>query len=380
MDLIIALATLFTPIASFGEGGGNGMPLGKTPADGYADAIGQLDADGHLNVTLAEKDVKSPAEETVNGYVVFDYSYVAGITGITVQLDPAWFAESGKGMILTAEAIGGLSISNAAWKEIANTVAAGKMMLTLKKGSITVTLEQDGNTVEWSTSKNPMVVAIPYDGKGDPEYVVIYKNKGTTEPKHLIPASWCEDGIVYALAYSSGEYGIQDMGITGFSDTENKWMDSAANYLAARNVMTGEEQGIFAPGKHVTRAEFTVMLMDMFDITLQGLWMPKPYNDQKDVPQWAAEAVLQATAMGISTADKDGNFNPNTYNETYGYDVTYKDGCKVEVFSKNNNARYSIDIGNRDRDYLDQIYDESNKLIKSIQGFVNPLSSLFYAD
>jgi len=36
-------------------------------------------------------------------------------------------------------------------------------------------------------------------------------------------------------------------------------------------VITGEEQGIFMPEKHITRAEFVSMIMGMFDIQLQGL-------------------------------------------------------------------------------------------------------------
>jgi len=39
--------------------------------------------------------------------------------------------------------------------------------------------------------------------------------------------------------------------------------------------------------------------------------MPKPYNDQKEVPEWASDAVLQATAMGILKGDSDNNFHPN---------------------------------------------------------------------
>jgi len=73
-------------------------------------------------------------------------------------------------------------------------------------------------------------------------------------------------------------------------------------------------------------------------------------------------------------------FDFNAYNNKYDYDVTYKDNYKVEVISKKNNAKYIIDISNKDADYLNEIYDENGKLKKPINGFVNPLSGLYPVD
>jgi hypothetical protein len=73
-------------------------------------------------------------------------------------------------------------------------------------------------------------------------------------------------------------------------------------------------------------------------------------------------------------------FNFNLFNEIYQYDVTYKDNYKVEVISKINNEKYIIDISTREKEYLNEIYDDNGKLKSPISGFVNPLSGLYPVD
>ena len=73
-------------------------------------------------------------------------------------------------------------------------------------------------------------------------------------------------------------------------------------------------------------------------------------------------------------------FDFNLYNETYKYEVTYKDYYKVEVISKANNIKYIIDLSYKGSDYLREIYDENGKLKQPISGFVNPLSGLYPVD
>lgn len=73
-------------------------------------------------------------------------------------------------------------------------------------------------------------------------------------------------------------------------------------------------------------------------------------------------------------------FDFNEYNEKYNYKVTYKDNYKVEVISLFNDKKYIIDISLKDDDYLREIYDQQGKLIRPIEGFVNPLSGLYPVD
>lgn len=73
-------------------------------------------------------------------------------------------------------------------------------------------------------------------------------------------------------------------------------------------------------------------------------------------------------------------FDFNSYNEEYNYEVTYKDNYRVEVVSRKNDRNYIIDISTRDDEYLHEIYYENGKLKSPINGFVNPLSTLYPVD
>lgn len=281
------------------------------PMTTFAGSSTQVTSDEHLNIMFTENDMKQILEQGESNYALLDYSDIAGITDITLQFNPSWFDASGKGILLKTKSIGGLYISDATLKEIENLKDNGNIVLTLKKGSINISIAQNGKIIDFYSFQNPMILFNPLNQQSDSDYLVMYHNRGTEEPKHLIPRSWYDNGIVYGQVNATGEYDIQDMGETEFNDTKGEWMDTAVKYLAARAVITGEEQGQFIPGKQITRAEFVSVLMNMFDIQLHGLWMPKPFNDQSDVPQWAGRDVLQATAMGIIKGDESYNFYPN---------------------------------------------------------------------
>lgn len=73
-------------------------------------------------------------------------------------------------------------------------------------------------------------------------------------------------------------------------------------------------------------------------------------------------------------------FDYSLYNETYQYEVTYKDDYQVEVISSVNSTKYTIDLSYKGTAYLSEIYDENGKLKQPISGFVNPLSGLYPID
>ncbi len=73
-------------------------------------------------------------------------------------------------------------------------------------------------------------------------------------------------------------------------------------------------------------------------------------------------------------------FNYKSYNELYEYTVTFRDHYKVEVVSERNKMKYIIDISNKDKEYLREIYQAGGKLKQPISGFVNPLSGLYPVD
>lgn len=85
------------------------------------------------------------------------------------------------------------------------------------------------------------------------------------------------------------------------------WANQAVSSLAAKQIITGTESGVFEPGRAVTRAEFIAMLARTLKLE------SKAASTFTDVPEaaWYANAVNAAFAAGI-VKGKDGLvFDPN---------------------------------------------------------------------
>lgn len=73
-------------------------------------------------------------------------------------------------------------------------------------------------------------------------------------------------------------------------------------------------------------------------------------------------------------------FDFEDYNREYKYTVSFVDGYAVEVVSIYNKKSYLIDISDKGREYLDEIYNSDGTLKAPVNGFVNPLSTLMPVD
>jgi len=148
-------------------------------------------------------------------------------------------------------------------------------------------------------------------------YVPSQKNGNTLEftPPHF---------SIYALRTNSVE----------FSDMTGHWAESAAETMAAKHVVSGVGNGMFAPNAQVTRAEFATMLVKYL-----GLEKTKTAGFS-DVPAdaWYAEYVDAAAENGLISGMGDGRFDPlapvtreqvaamicNAYNYDIGSEMGYR--------------------------------------------------------
>lgn len=73
-------------------------------------------------------------------------------------------------------------------------------------------------------------------------------------------------------------------------------------------------------------------------------------------------------------------FDFESFNNYYKYNVTYMDNYRVEVVNRTLRQKYVIDIQNRDREYLSQIYNPDGKLKAPLKGNVSVLSGLYPMD
>lgn len=99
-----------------------------------------------------------------------------------------------------------------------------------------------------------------------------------------------------------------------FSDIEGHWASASIREAASLGIVNGYSDGSFRPGTHVTRAEFTAMLVRMLK-PVSGLenaisTMPS-FTDEAQIGAWAHDAIVQASALGWIQGHADGNFRPN---------------------------------------------------------------------
>ncbi len=73
-------------------------------------------------------------------------------------------------------------------------------------------------------------------------------------------------------------------------------------------------------------------------------------------------------------------FDTNKFNNNFLYEVKYKDNYRVEVTNVTLKKVYIIDISNKDKEYLDSLYDETGSIKKPTFGEVLYLNNLYPID
>ncbi|MBQ4088055.1 MAG: S-layer homology domain-containing protein [Clostridia bacterium] len=88
----------------------------------------------------------------------------------------------------------------------------------------------------------------------------------------------------------------RDVTPVAFSDMENHWAKNTVNQLATYGYINGMGENTYAPNENVTRAQFTKMMTDTFDMA-----EPKYNADFSDIKgdEWFAPSVSLAAAVGL---------------------------------------------------------------------------------
>ncbi|MHA7965014.1 S-layer homology domain-containing protein [Paenibacillus sp. CAU 1782] len=94
-----------------------------------------------------------------------------------------------------------------------------------------------------------------------------------------------------------------------FSDIAGHWAEASIRKAVKDGIVNGYDDGTFKPGKTITRAEFTVMLMNALQVQEAGAELT--FTDKADIGGWAKAAVAQAVQAGIISGYSDGTFRAN---------------------------------------------------------------------
>lgn len=94
-----------------------------------------------------------------------------------------------------------------------------------------------------------------------------------------------------------------------FTDISRHWAEAQIRQAVEQGIVNGYPDGTFKPNSTVTRAEFTLMLMNA--IKPKGEGTEFRFSDVQEIGTWAQTAVAQSVAVGIVTGYSDGTFRPN---------------------------------------------------------------------
>ncbi|WP_438449072.1 cadherin-like beta sandwich domain-containing protein [Gorillibacterium sp. sgz5001074] len=94
-----------------------------------------------------------------------------------------------------------------------------------------------------------------------------------------------------------------------FSDISGHWAEAQITQAAGEGIISGYPDGTFRPDAVVTRAEFTVMLMNALGAQGQGAKLV--FHDTEKIGAWALQAVAQAVQANLLSGYEDGSFRPD---------------------------------------------------------------------
>ncbi|PAF29795.1 InlB B-repeat-containing protein [Paenibacillus sp. 7516] len=92
-------------------------------------------------------------------------------------------------------------------------------------------------------------------------------------------------------------------------DIKGHWAEELIQQAVRDGIVKGYVDGSFKPNASVTRAEFTVMLMNALQTDYAEA--PLSFTDRSNIGIWAQSAVARAVQAGFIQGDSGGAFHPN---------------------------------------------------------------------
>ncbi|WP_419873664.1 S-layer homology domain-containing protein [Candidatus Pristimantibacillus sp. PTI5] len=95
-----------------------------------------------------------------------------------------------------------------------------------------------------------------------------------------------------------------------FSDMVNHWARTNVERAVELGIVNGYGDGTFMPGRSITRAEFTAMLVRALEIPAADS-ETAAFSDTADIPSWARAYARIAADRGFIKGYEDGSFRAN---------------------------------------------------------------------
>ncbi len=174
--------------------------------------------------------------------------------------------------------------------------------------TFTVGVTIDGAPVTNYNGYDPVYVQVPYASTlADTTTLVVKDANGNIIPRSLYVAG-TPGKMLVNLRNLSSSYSIVNNPVS-FTDVYHDWAKTSINGLAAREIINGVGNGLYDPDRAVTRAEFTKMIVTMFDVYDSSA--TTTFADI-DASQWYAPYVATAQKLAITNGyAEDNTFRPN---------------------------------------------------------------------
>jgi len=197
---------------------------------------------------------------------------------------------------------------------LANGLPKGKVMGAIVDYHLEIVNTQTGQTIG---TTNPFskaltrLIPMPRNVAAMPKQWGAFRYNDNAKEFEFVPAKAVKlDGVWYAMisSYSNSAYAVAENAVS-FADVQKHWAKSDVELAAAKGLVEGVGGGRYDPGKAVTRAEFTVMLVRALGRGTSTAGNA-PYGDVK-AGVWYSNAVAAAKELGLLGFMSGSSFKPN---------------------------------------------------------------------
>jgi len=205
---------------------------------------------------------------------------------------------------------------------LTNGLPKGKVMGAIVDYHLEIVNTKTGATIGTANQFSKALtrlIPLPRNVTAMPQQWGAFRYNDKTKKFEFVPARMERiDGVGYVTisSYTNSVYVVAENAVS-FADVRKGWAQPFVELAAAKGLVEGVGGGRYDPGKSVTRAEFTVMLVRALGrggvsandgATSAG--GNAPYRDIR-AGAWYAGAVAEAKSLGLLDFAKGDTFKPN---------------------------------------------------------------------
>lgn len=169
-----------------------------------------------------------------------------------------------------------------------------------------VGVTKDGKEVKLERFETPITLTFKVEANTDTKLAGVYyiDDQGRLE---YVGGTWV-NGELSADIYHFSKYAVLEFNKTFADVAATHWAAETVRELAAKHIINGVSDKLFAPEKPVTRAEFTAMLVRALGITASH--EASPFHDVA-AEAWYAEIIGDAYQVGLISGRDNVIFDPD---------------------------------------------------------------------